>query len=333
MEIYTIDIGIDPFIMGPAFNEFSDDIDYLDYIGSPFSEAVNDRGARTKNTVKGTIRNTIDTTGDLAVAYDDITSANAKLIKSFWDVFASALKLITKSISFIISKLANIPAALNNLIIAAGRIPEKVMAKIRGDIQLYITINDIEAIYNQMIIYNIDTFISTTSALSEGDLWGTMFKKKEKKGSITLSSSNNDIKLFKKLDKIYDRLKSVQFIPTTINMKDKTNLDIYFRNKKAIKFKTLEGKLFQGSYLEALSKLVKDLNERKSDLSELATSIGEKYDQTQANQTFAKLNKMDQETIVKGIRMISKVVALTGSIVKHVIQDTNTIQKKMKKIS
>ena len=330
---FNIEEYIDPFIIGDAFNEFSENLDYLDYIGTaPFTEIVNARGNRVKSGVKGTIKNTVDTTGDIFVAYDDITSANAKLIKSVWDIFASSLKIISSSISFIISKIANIPLAINRLINFMAEMPENIAAKLSGDISLYITLQDIEAIYNQMIIHNFDTFISLSKDLSEGDLWGTLFRKKVVKGNVTMASNNNDIKICKKLAKIYDNLKNIQFKSTIIHLKDGNNKEIYFLNKQSVKFKDLGGKEFKGSYLDALKKLSTDISSRKNEIETISRDVGDKYTRTQENQTFGKLTRVDQNRIVSTIRMLSKVITIVGWMVKYTITDVNTITKKMKSV-
>lgn len=335
MDIFELNIDsyIDPFLMGESFDEFCCLLDEIDNLGAPITEAVKDKGYKGRTGIQKGISNTIDTTGDVIDAYDNMTSANAKLLKNLWDLGMKSINLMVKTSSFIISKVAIIPESINKIIDGVDSLPEKVRSKISGDIQLYISAEDIELVYNQMIINKIDTFIGLSKELSKGEIWGTLFGRTQKVGTRKVDSYNNDINICKKIDKIYNDLNGLKFEPTTIYMKDPKSKEKYFTNKHSIQFKDLKGNQFNGSYYEALKKLMEDLKSRRLDMDEIVKSVGNKYSTTQMNQTFGKLSSNNQNRIIKTIRMISKLTAVIGNIVKYVIVDCNTITKTMKKLS
>lgn len=333
-NLFTLNIDdyIDPFYIGDEFNEFCNFLNILDEESSDYvTEAVVDKNSKLYKDKNDIIKNTASTIRDTVSVYGDITDANADLIKSSWDLMMKLIRMITRVTAFITHKIASIPTALSKSIDYISNLPISIKARISGNIQLYITAEDIEIIYNQMVIYKLDTFISTGSALSKGDLWGTMFRK-EGGNKKEFASSNNDIKLCKKLEKLYADISSIQFVPNIIDLKDENNIKKYFSNEKVIDFKDLSGKEFQGTYFEALQKLNEDLSNKKDKLNEISKSMGDKYEKTQMNETFAKLNRFDQKRIVRVIRMISKTITIIGFMVKYTIHDVNTVNNKLTRL-
>lgn len=320
--------------LGKDFKEFCESIDQLETLVNPemYLEAVEDATPNLRRTFKGVHKNTMDTTRDIYHAYGNVVDGNAKLIKSTWDLVMRSIQLITRIIGFILGKISAIPKGILKAAETIANIPETVLNKIKGNIQLYITADDLENLYNQTLIHRIDTFISTANSLSQGELWGTFLSRQAKVVGGKVYASQNDIKACKQLEKIYEHIKYLEFTPTNIEMKDIKARNMYFGNSKSVKFTDLKGVKFQGTYYEALIKLTKDIESRREDLKKVHEALGQKYNQTQLNQTFGKLSRGDQYRITDTIRMMSKVVSIVGNITKYIMIDMQTITKSTDKM-
>lgn len=318
---------------GEHYKEFCGNIDNLDSIWDHnFMEAVKDATPNLRGNINKIGKNTYDTTKDVIGAYNNVVDANASAIKNTWDLVMRAVNLMTRILGFVISKIGTIPKLILKLANAIGDIPNEVRNKIQGNIELYITVQDIEAIYNQNLIARLDQFISMGTKLSQGELWGTFFMRSAKIVNGKVYASQNDIKAAKQLRKIYEHIKNLEFTKSTIIMKDENARNMYFGSSKSISFTDLKGNKFSGTYFEALNKLVDDINSRKDELDQIHKLLGKKYDHTLMNQTFSKLNRSDRYYITDTIRMMSKVVTVVGNMTRYVMEDIKTINKATNKI-
>lgn len=324
-----LDIIMSGNIHGSSFNEFVESIDALRAMVDDdlYLEAVNDPGSRTKQMVDTLTRNTNKTSGSFIQAYGNITDAGGNIIGAVFDVVMGSINLGTKIIRFITDKIGRLPLAISKTAGKIGRIPGDTKAKVRGDIRIHITVNDIEKLYNETLMEKLTTFITLANDLSKGDVWKTMFNFHHIKTQGLIHLSDNDMKRCRKMTEIYNSLKAVRFSPSTINMADDANYDIYFGGARSIKFTDLGGKQHVCSYYEALNTLMGDINAKKDQLLEVQKSMGEKYDRTQMNSAWTHVNAASQQRVVNTLQMISSMISLVGDIVKCVILDINEVNK------
>jgi hypothetical protein len=322
------------------FKEFSEALEQMDiiYDASLYLEKA-DQGVKRGliGNVKKTVSRTVETTGDLYNAYDDLSSGNSDLIYSMWSVIGRAINLTVKVISYLTRQVAKVPMFISKCLDKVQTIPASVRSKIHGNIELYICSADIAFLYNNGVMRNLDVFISEASLLSQGETWTRVFNGKgllqKAANKIAGGTPNeNDIKLCKKMQSTYNRLKMATFKPTTVEMKDPKMVDMYFGAEKSIKFKDLKGQVHECTYYDALIQMMNDLNERKADLEKIQTAIGGKYNQSLMSNDFAKLSKGYQNLITDSINMVSKGVNFTGNIVKYVMADIKTINGATEKI-
>lgn len=318
-------------IDGSNFKEFSEALDQLGSLldSDMYLEAVEDKKSTIGRTMTKAGKNTAKTMKDTAELYGMATDIRGGVIKTQWDLVNSCLNLILKVLGFLIDKIMKVPQALTKLIDRIQNIPSDIKNKIHGNIKLYITASDIQGLYTENLIYRLDTFISTASSLSQGNLWGTLFHKSYNinGGQDVATASQDDIKACKKLKELYKGINAIEFTQSVIEMRDPNNIGIYFSSTKSIKFRDLKGNQFEGSYTQALKKILEDISSRKKELNTIYSNLGKKYEETQLNQTFSKLMKQDQLLVTNAITLVSKVVNIEGNIVKYVMTDMNEINK------
>lgn len=328
LEYPDFDIAMD--ITLPGFREFCEAIDTLDKFELTipielYTEEVNSGSMTLRNAIKTATKNTTQTTLDVGGIYGNITDSEAGVIKGFWDLFMRALNLSIKIVSFVLDKLTYVPRLILNVSNKVADIPSDVKNKIAGNIKLYITCNDIQNLYNNQLLSQLSTFIGLSQRLSQGDTWGTFFN--PRKNGKKKIKGENDIKICKDMAVIYRQLSKLEFKPSTIYIGEtKDAVNQYFGTEKSISFTDLNGKHHTSNYYEAISQLVEDIKKHESQLKDVQQVISAKYSTTQMNSNFSRLNVTAREIITNGIQMTSKMLTITGNIVKYVMTDMKTIE-------
>lgn len=339
MDQIILDTGIyeniiDEFVSLKEFVEYSHTLSQLRRIqeSTMFIEAVVDAPNTRRKQIGKIVQNTKSTTRDVEFAYNGITDAKGAYYKLQWDATFSVINLAVKAITWLLKKISNIPKMIIAIIDRIAKIPSDIKTKIKGDIQLYITINDIEQLYNYSLLNRLDTFISIVAALSNGELWTAFFKDNPNPIKKVGAAFNNDMKRCKELKAIYNKIENIKFEKTIIDLSKKENVDIYFNAANAINFTDLHGNKHNTSYYKSLEQLIKDISGRKKELEKVQQDFSKKYSKSQVNQDFANLTVTQQAAIEEAIREISVVVRIVGDIVKYIMTDINTIDKSVNTI-
>lgn len=319
----------------PEFYEFCNTLDELGELTSTemyLYEEVIARGHTAKKDVGDIIRNTGSTTKNVGRAYNDLTSAGGTLIKSAWDLMVKLLSLIVKAIKFISNKIAHIPNMLADLIDMIAKIPANVRAKIRGDIKLYISLDDVKMVFNDAIILHLMTFVNLADQLSKGDMWSSFFKRgaHEGKNLKDIIFGKNDMKICSKMASEYRYFQGLKFSQTIIDMSNPDTVDAYF-GKGTIQI-NYGGNAYHYTYYQALDQLIKQINDGKDILIGLQQDVEAKVSRTQDNDQFASISAGKRQTIMNTIQMMAKTTEILGSMVRYVISDMTTIQKTTKQI-
>ena len=337
------DILLENITNNSEFREFSNIMTELSFITDNhfYLEAAKDTTINMRKKLFGDMnKNTIEVTRDIVGAYDNITTANANLIKSGWDLIMRSVNLMTRALGFVINKISTIPKFILKTADRVADIPGEVKAKIKGNIALYITAQDIGAIYNQLLIRRLIDYIALITKLTRGDYWATMLNRRlEDKDDVNISIKptklkigTSDMDLFNKMDDEFEHLKNTEFKPTIIQMKDESTINIYFGNDKSITFTDHHGDKQECSYYEALTMLIKDLEKSKEDLKNVQKEVSNKMKRTEANQNYAGLSNWQKVRINTNISQISKVSTIIGNVIKYIMTDLDTINKSVDKI-
>ena len=230
-----------------------------------------------------------------------------------------------------------------------GNIPQTIMAKIKGDIQLYVTAEDLTSIYNNSIIAKIDNFLVVAEKMTHGDIWGDKshskfnpvlwgkrqtYTVKDPNSGKKLNASQDDVSLAKKLIRAYWGLNNISFSPTRINMSDQNNIKRYLTNDPgySITVRTLKGSK-SGTYFQILQSLSEDLNNQKSKIEVVTKALQDKYAKILNNQSWAMIGVATQELISQSIQYTGKVISIIANLTKYIYSDIATITNSVNKIA
>ena len=336
LDIMDDIIKSDPFDMN-SFNEFCEDLDAINLVANPELYLIEGRIPDTKEKITAKVAKGVNdaatTTGQAASILGDATDAGGSLISGLWKATIAIVGLIVKVIKWIITNLSKIPDFIARAIRNIGKIPEKVRNMIRGNIQLYITAEDVKYFYSN-VFPSVKEFMDNTDVLSEGDMFTST--NKQVKQDRSSRSNLKDVgayvwedSRYKKMKREYDKLRNVKFEPSTVEMNDKKNLVTYFSadnpSTGPVKFTSLNGDTRGRSYLEALKQLSMDFNYFKDSLTNIQKVLEEKFD-SRARQSFIDMkNKNNQAEVRSCMSMVSKVIGIIGDLIKYTIKDTKTI--------
>lgn len=294
-------------------------------------------GKKLKNTGKNIVTNTIDTTKKMASTYDNTTTALGNKYKAEFDLVYTLIHSASKVFNFILNTFSKLMNFINKYLQKLLNLPDNIKNKIKGNIKLYITKDDLEVIYNKGILQNIQSFLSYALELSQGETWRIAGLRQQVKNKITGKefSLNDDAEYIKNMTKSFNYISKVKFTQSVIEMKNADLVDIYFSKKKILEvsdFEVKDGNIsYKGkvslSYAEGLNFIVQKLFERRDTLKLINEAMNQKISKSEANSSFTKLNDRQRKTVMESIKMISKTTAIIGEMIKNITSDINTIQK------
>lgn len=359
---FDLDIGdiedINTGINTRSFKEFCEAIDVLRDLDTPddfFDEKVTDDSTSIRKSLGKAAQNTYTTTKAAGKIYSNITTGGGNLISATWDLFMKGLTAVSKIFVFATNKLSNIPKSISQMSSKIAAIPTDIRNKIRGNIKLYVRIEDISTIYRSNIFKTMDLFFSKANLLASGDTWTTFFSRRSnkkrsydvavlddngnpvkdangKQETVAVKGKANDIKICAELKALAGKLHTIDMTPTTIEMSDAETVAKYFGGEGAepIKFVDLHGKHRECStYLDALQVLVIDLNALVTKTNALQDAIAAKYDRTTINASIGKLNQTQQTIITGSMESIQTASRILGEFVKYIVSDMNTIKSSL----
>ncbi len=322
----------DNLIDDVEFYEFCNNLNKINKLLSTdlyLSEEVEKLDSKHNSTGKKIVNNTLKTTKDMAKIYGITTDIGGMSTKSIWDLMMKLLEIGSSTLLFITKKIVLIPNTITRILDMTSKIPSNVINKIRGNIKLYITIDDVQLLMDKFILEHMMNFISLANQLSKGELWTTMFKHKEpdrEQSEYNRVKSSSDMDTINKMKKEFSYFSMIRFNETVIDMNDPSNVEGYFGNGKII-YKDIYGVKHNNTYYTSLKELINMITARKGELDLLYSTIGDKIRITQSNQSFANLSQLQRDSVINSMQMISKTIEIIGNIIKYMMQDLNTIQK------
>lgn len=335
LDMINEGINYDPDVN--EFTEFCSNLNGLGVLLSPelYLESMvdNNKSFTDKFKIGTPFKNTRKTTNDIAKAYGDVTDGGGSLIRSVWDMSMKALQFTTRIIKFILINMAKVPKMLVSVFQTIGRIPQNVRDKIRGNISLFITVNDVDNLY-KTLIPSLDSFLDLAEEIAKGDMWGTFFNRRPVGSGIPSKYilTENDMSYYKKMKSVYGKLKLIEFHETVIKLENQNVVDMYFGTSKSIKYTDADKRTNTSTYYDALIHIFEDLQEQDGFLKEMQTDMNEKFDRSQMNQAFGRLNESAQNIVGESIQMISKVINIIGNLIRYVMTDIKTLRNSAAKI-
>ncbi len=272
--------------------------------------------------------NTLDTTGKILGAYDDVTDGGGKLLKATADLIFAAIRIITRVAKFILTSIAIVPITIAKAITALGELPANIRNKIRGNIKLYVTAEDLEFFHNTLF-KDLEAFMSLVKDMGRGDMWGTFWDGDKNDDEIR---ARNDMQLYAKIEGFFNRI-DISFKQTYIELRDPRMREIYFGNKDELKIVDGRGNIIRTTYLKALEELIVKLKTLSPQVKEVQQVFNDKVSRTEVNGKLARLRVANQLKIRKAIQMISRVTVLIGKFIEYVNRDAMTITNSAAKVA
>ena len=285
------------------FNEFSMLLEALDRmvnmesIDNWYTEASHVQGgvARTVGSaLKNTAKNTYKTTAGIAGSYDQITTAGGDMISSGWNVIDALIKMIVRLASFFMKYISKIPDMIAKVLRFITDLPSDIYNKIKGNIKLYITAEDIPLLYRERLMTKLDGFLNTAQKLAQGNSWNYVKGTKIVKGIKKIFTQTDD-QACKQIMAYYREIGKVTFDQTTIDMGNRGNVITYLAAKKEIEFRDDRGNEFKGNYFQCINKLTKDLMNKQKEIKGTYDMLTAKYNSSQASLKYAELDKSEQQ--------------------------------------
>ena len=328
--------------MNKRYYEFTQNLEKLNtYFASYdfYLEAVNDQNqtmmGSMRNSVKnfGLFRDSRKTSKEALQTYGNVTTSGGLIAKSIWNIMMKGFSLSNKILVYVTDKIARIPEFVGSITNNIASIPDEVRRKIRGDIKLYIPLQDLE-IFQKRVFPYILNFYDAAEEIGEGNMFGTFFKRRpvSEKGLGKFILTENDIKYANIMKDCYEKLKNVQFSKTIVEITNDAVALLYFGNDKSYTYKNAEGKTVKGNYYSALVEVFEILRDRNNWLKELKDAFKKKLDETLINRAIEKLNKEQQELIRDTLTVMVKFITMIGNLVKYVVADLNTLSGSIDKI-
>jgi hypothetical protein len=330
-DVYLNDINdmeIDLYNQSIEYNEFIEAMDILDNLFKDSNEIVLEAVTNQKSnhaTVKKIINNTGETIGTVGYIYGGLTDAEGMELKGGFNIVASLAKIFAKIVNWVMRKVGFFAEQISRFLNFISSIPKEIKLKITGDIELYITANDLQGLFNRGLVDQIDNYISAASQFVQGDYWKSVFAH----GNIKEGFNNSDGHYYNQMDNIYNYLKKLNFTKTVINMRDRTNHVIYFGDNKSITY-THHGTVVKCNYYNALLNLIKAIKARDKDLEIIRDAAILKVDNAKCNGAYAKALGVQRKKLDKSIELVSGIINVIGKIVKYINMDIKTMNDAFK---
>jgi hypothetical protein len=273
------------------------------FIPELFVEAqVNPPGSTWQNT-KAVTKDTIK--GGYAVL-KNTTDAGGGILKAIWDLYTSFLSLITRLLRWISLKLVNLPNALTKLFRGLEKLPGNIAAKIRGDIALYITNNDLG------VFDTLEGHITDYLMRGEEFIKGVDFG--SNRGVLPTKKTQENKLYFKKMTQMKQHMnavKNIRFEKTNIPTSDKSVVEIYLNPNS--------------DYYKKLQAMIKWFKDQEPKLVDIHKQAEEKLGKARVNGGLDKLDTHDLASLREFIADMGTMVKIMGSLGKCVVGDVQTI--------
>ena len=317
---------------------------FIDPVDMVYDESYTSRNARMRGPFKSArkiLHNTADTTKQVSSAYGKITDSSGNLLKTSFDLVMKLLNVGVKGLTFVLDKLTLVPKTLLGIIHKSQAINSTIRSKIRGNLSLYIQVEDLKWLYDHDLVHKIQEFFRISGNLVKGEAWKNLMDPNAEE-DIGSKFTKADIINCGKMIKIYEDIKSIQFQPVIVNMNSETTRNLYFGTDKFEIGK--EGKSY--TYLEGLQLIMDDLNALKEPMNLLLKDLTKKVDQSKSSnierinntkstrgKSWEKLSGSKVLLINRTIQSTAKMSTLISSLVAYVMKDIKTIKDAMDTIN
>lgn len=313
------------------FKEFCRVLDEMDTLYFNYNEAVSSvtMNINNPNSFANKMDDNINTTKGAANLANAGMDAYAGYMRTEYSILGKALSLVGRVIGFLLDKIMAISTKIVAVMNGTKSIKATTLAKISGDIALYITCDDIHNLYKNGIMDKIKTMVKYGEDATVGITWGRLF---HPRGGLLNKNAKNDIKLLHEMQTIHNQISTLEFVKTIVPMTNSNTIRMYLGNVKSIKISDSNGINQDYTYYEALHKMMTEVSGWQEDIRVIKDNMNKKYSDSRMIGEFAKLSEKQRKTIIDTINMLSTTFKVLGNIVKYINVDMNTIAKEIKTI-
>lgn len=248
--------------------------------------------------IKGGLRRTKELTGDAMKAYGDVTTGAGDVLHGTTKLSLKLIGLSAKLINFVCQMITKVPVTVTSMIEDLGRVSGNALAGLTGKMQLYLPAESLD-LFDKEIKGEIEHFIRICEIFSAGEGWTTKL-------------FADDFKRYKQLKKISNKLATIRYEPTAINLKAEGVVDTYFNPN--------------GEYYTKLKSLSDFFRSKKTDLEKLRSALQTKLATNENSGNFYKLSPANRLKAEDSVEMISRFMSVVGKYFKYVDQDLTTLR-------
>lgn len=333
------------------FKEYCMELDQLEMImnSSLYTEAVEPAKQKMRDRASTTFKNTKDSIKAVGTVYGNTTDAGGSILNVAWRAIVSALNIVSRILKWASKHISNVGMLVVKAIDGLVELPSNIKNKIKGNIKLYITADDIKNLFaktsstgDYSIVYRLNLIIRYMDKLSQGELWTTHFSSKKTISDFFKQFNDDfinkdtkyrtDIDLIKRINDQYKYIKGIKFNQSVIEMNDPKVVDIYFNSTPSIKFVDGHGKERTETYLGALKVLLDFIENNKTTIENLNKSLENKLEITKDNDEFMKMSKKYQQMVSEFFQTMAKVSEIVGNIIRYIMTDIKVIEKENNQI-
>lgn len=339
MMDFMLNLELSIIDMDDTYDKFCESLDELNLLYEQedfYIEAIEDENKtfmdRIKG-VKGPLHDTRKSTKDVLKAYNDVTTSSGNLMKTLWNIMMKGFHLAVKVLVYIINTVAKIPDFINNLLKNIISIPEEVRRKIRGDIKLYIPLQDLE-LFQKKIFPHIIRFSNAANEIRKGNMFGTFFNRRNQgdSGIKKILFTENDIKYARIMLDAFNKMKNIRFSKTNIEINNPAIMKLYFGGENSYEYVNREGKKVKGNYYSALIDIFEHIREYDFLFKELKEDLSMKFDETITNRKIEGLSDNNKNLIKDTMEIMVKFINMMGNLIRYIVADMKTLDGCVNKI-
>lgn len=322
---------------GKSYTEMCKTLDMMDMIledRTLYLEAMSNGNINTPRAFSNQLDRSAYAAREMARAHGKLTDVGGNVMFTAWELCVRAVSAAATMVKFVWDKILSTPTLIAKIKEKVVKIPNAIIADIRGDIKLYLTAKDVESFYSDAIFPRLIRYLDLASKIADGDFWGCygyginwkpgQFELKFSKKRVNSKGKRvNDVQICEQLIKVAKELDNIQFVQAVVPLNKEENQKIYFGNAQSVNFKDLQENEFHGTYYDGLIKIFNDLKASENDMKAISKLLdGKKLD---ASKQFQELAPRYREIILEMFRSTSKVISTIGKIIKCVLSDIKEI--------
>ncbi len=327
----------DIFKLGDYIKE-SENLQHM-FDGWYLSEAVVDPRAEFKKTFRTKSKNAGANAALGMKVANSMIDAKAAEYSLYWKGAMKGMGLIVNIWNLIVKILGWLPRFIMKILVKIQDASKRLINKISGNIELYITIEDLSIIYTKGYLGLVDNFITSAGALAKGNCWGDfkagLIGQVLSRVVLHRAPTDKEKKVADNMIRIANQVKDVSFEKTIIKMRDRNTVAKYFGGGDGVSIDkvTHVKDIDNMSYIEAINFLMLEIQRRQDQLREVADMVVDKEVRTRRNpKALAEMDRTKANLISRAIHSIEIMMTFVAKLLKYIAADMQTYNNVLLKL-